>query len=56
MFYLGLGLQLIGMIFVTICLYAGIMKGDYGKFELIQFVGGMILFYGGTLIKGKFSR
>lgn len=53
LFYIGLGLQLIGFTSVGLCLYSGINKGDYGQLELIQLVGGAALFYGGHFIKVK---
>ncbi len=52
-FYLGLGMQLIGFASVGLCLFAGMSKGDYGKLELIQLVGGSLLFYVGTFVKNK---
>ncbi len=55
-FYIGLGMQLVGFASITLCLYAGLTKGDYGKLELIQLVGGSLVFYIGTFIKGKGSK
>ena len=52
-FYLGFGLQLIGFSSVGLCLFAGLNKGDYGQLELIQLVGGSLLFYVGQFIKSK---
>ncbi len=37
--------QYLGLVFVTLCLISGLFKGDYGKLELIEFVGGGALFY-----------
>ena len=51
-FYIGLGLQLVGFALVGLCLAGGIAAGDYGRIELAQFIGGMLLFYGGNLFKG----
>jgi len=52
-FYIGLGMQLVGMSSVGLCLFAGLSKGDYGQMELIQLVGGSLVFYSGTFLKGK---
>ena len=52
-FYLGTGMQLIGFSCVGLCLFAGLDKGDYGQLELIQLVGGSLLFYLGQIIKTK---
>ena len=51
--YLGLGLQLIGFTTVGICLFSGLSKGDYGKLELIQLVGGSVVFYLGHFFRKK---
>lgn len=53
LFYIGLGMQLIGFASVGLCLFAGLAKGDYGQLELIQLVGGSLLFYIGTFFKNK---
>jgi hypothetical protein len=53
LFYGGLGLQLVGFTAVGLCLFSGIQNGNYGKLELVQFIGGMALFYSGTLFKNK---
>lgn len=53
LFYIGLGMQLVGFASVGLCLFAGMTKGDYGQLELIQLVGGSLLFYLGTFFKGK---
>lgn len=55
-FYLGLGMQLVGFASVGLCLFAGLTKGDYGKLELIQLIGGSLLFYVGTFFKNKGSK
>lgn len=55
-FYIGLGMQLIGFASVGLCLFAGLAKGDYGQLELIQLVGGSLLFYIGTFLKGKGAK
>jgi hypothetical protein len=52
-FYIGLGLQLIGFTAVGLCLFAGLSKGDYGQLELVELVGGSLLFYLGHFIRGK---
>jgi hypothetical protein len=44
-FYIGFGLQLLGMTLVGLCFFSGFAKGDYGKLELIQLVGGSLTFY-----------
>jgi len=44
LFYIGTGLQLVGFTSVGLCLFAGLSMGDYGKLELIQFVGGFCIF------------
>ena len=53
LFYLGLGMQLVGFSSVGLCLFAGLAKGDYGRLELIQLVGGSLVFYLGTYFKNK---
>jgi hypothetical protein len=52
-FYLGLGMQLTGFASVGLCLFAGLSKGDYGKLELIQLIGGSLVFYIGTFLKNR---
>ena len=52
-FYLGLGLQLIGFSSVGLCLFSGLDKGDYGQLELIQLVAGALLFHLGQIVKVK---
>lgn len=54
-FYIGTGMQLVGLASVGLCLLAGLTKGDYGQLELIQLVGGSLVFYLGTFVKGKGS-
>lgn len=56
LFYIGLGLQLVGFSSVGLCLFAGMSKGDYGQLELIQLVGGSLMFYLGSYIKVKGSK
>lgn len=56
LFYIGLGLQLVGFASVGLCLLAGMSKGDYGQLELIQLVGGSLIFYLGAFIKAKGAR
>jgi hypothetical protein len=53
LFYIGMGMQLIGFTSVGLCLFAGLDKGDYGQLELIQLFAGAILFYVGQIIKVK---
>jgi len=52
-FYIGFGMQLMGFTFVGLCLFAGINKGDYGQWELLQLVGGSLLFYLGHFVKSR---
>lgn len=52
-FYFGLFLQLCGMAAVGLCLFSGLMKGDYGKLELAQLVFGSFGFYAGNYLKAK---
>jgi hypothetical protein len=52
-FYLGIVLQLFGFFLVGLCLFSGISEGDYGKLELVQFLGGSAIFYFGVLIKKR---
>ena len=53
LFFVGLGLQLLGLTFVGLCLFAGITKGDYGYTELIEFVGGGLTFYLGAFLSKR---
>ena len=55
-FYIGLGMQLIGFASVGLCLFAGMSKGDYGQLELIQLIGGSLLFYVGTFLKNRGAK
>ena len=55
-FYFGLGMQLVGFASVGLCLFAGLSKGDYGKLELIQLIGGSFVFYFGTFFKNRGSK
>jgi hypothetical protein len=55
-FYSGLGMQLVGFASVGLCLFAGLSKGDYGKLELIQLVGGSLIFYVGTFVKNRGAK
>lgn len=56
LFYIGLGMQLIGFASVGLCLFAGLSKGDYGQLELVQLVGGSLIFYLGAFVKAKGSK
>ena len=56
LFYIGLGMQLIGFASVGLCLFAGLSKGDYGQLELVQLVGGSLIFYLGAFVKVKGSK
>jgi hypothetical protein len=55
-FYIGLGMQLVGFASVGLCLFAGMAKGDYGKLELIQLIGGSLIFYLGTFVKNRGAK
>jgi hypothetical protein len=52
-FYLGFGLQLIGFASVGLCLFSGLIKGDYGQLELVQLVAGFLVFYVGHFLRHK---
>ncbi len=52
-FYVGLGMQLFGLIAVGLCFISGITYGDYGQFELAQLVIGSFVFYVGNYLKGR---
>jgi len=52
-FYITLGMQMMGFSLVGLCLFSGIRTGDYGRLELVQFVGGSALFYIAQIIKAK---
>ncbi|TDP54093.1 hypothetical protein C8D79_1377 [Bacteriovorax stolpii] len=56
LFYIGLGMQLVGFASVGLCLFAGMTKGDYGQLELIQLIGGSLMFYVGTFVKGRGAK
>ncbi len=53
LFYIGFGMQLMGFSSVGLCLFAGLQKGDYGQIELLQLMGGALLFYMGHFVKMK---
>jgi hypothetical protein len=53
LFYIGLGMQLFGLTAVGLCFVSGIRNGDYGRLELIQLVGGSLIFYVGNYLKGR---
>lgn len=55
MFYVAIGLQLIGLALVGLCLFSGLVKGDYGQLEFVQLVGGSFVFYIGQFFKAKSS-
>lgn len=55
LFYVGLGMQLFGLTAVGLCFFSGIRNGDYGQLELIQLVGGSLVFYVGNYLKGRAS-
>lgn len=55
-FYFGLGMQLVGFASVGLCLFAGLTKGDYGRLELLQLIGGSFMFYVGTFFKNKGTK
>lgn len=52
-FYIGLGMQLIGLATVGLCLLSGMTKGDYGQIEFVQLVGGSAVFYIGQGLKSR---
>ncbi len=52
-FYFALFLQLVGLAMVGVCLFAGLIKGDYGKLELLQFIVGPVLFSIGRMLLPK---
>ena len=53
LFYIGLGLQLVGFASVGLCLFSGMSTGDYDKIALFQFIGGSGIFYLGHFLKVK---
>ena len=56
LFYLEPGMQLVGFASIGLCLFAGLIKGDYGKLELLQLIGGSLVFYVGTFMRNKGSK
>ena len=52
-FSIGTFLQLCGIASVGLCLFSGLLQGDYGKIELAQFLGGSVIFYMGHFLKLK---
>ena len=52
-FYVGFGLQLLGIASVGLCLFSGIKNGDYAKFELAQLLLGSFVFYVGHYLRAK---
>jgi hypothetical protein len=52
-YYIGLSMQLFGLIAVGLCFISGIRNGDYGQFELAQLVIGSFVFYAGNYLKGR---
>lgn len=55
LFYVGLGMQLFGLAAVGLCIFSGVQNGDYGRLELVQFVGGSFIFYLGNFLKARWS-
>jgi hypothetical protein len=55
MFYFGLALQLMGLTSVGLCFLFGITHGDYGRLELVQFIGGAGIFYLGHFLRARSS-
>ena len=53
LFYIGLGMQIFGLTAVGLCFFSGIRNGDYGHLELVQLVGGSLVFYIGNFLKGR---
>lgn len=53
LFYVGTGLQLVGIAAVGLCLFAGLKNGDYGHFELAELVLGSFIFYVGHYLRGR---
>jgi len=53
LFYIGLGMQIFGLTAVGLCFFSGIRNGDYGQLELVQLVGGSLVFYVGNFLKGR---
>ena len=52
-FYIGFAMQIAGFAAVGLCLFTGMNNGDYGKLELIQFLGGAFVFYLGHFIRSR---
>lgn len=52
-FYIGLGMQLFGLVAVGLCFFSGIQNGDYSQFELAQLVIGSFVFYVGNYLKSR---
>jgi len=52
-FYIFTGIQLIGFSFVGLCLFQGMVTGDYSKYQLGQFIAGIVLFYTGHFFKRR---
>lgn len=46
-------MQICGFAAVGLCVISGIEKGDYGRIELVQFLGGTSLFYLGNFLRSK---
>ena len=55
-FYFFTFLQLVGFAFVGLCLFKGMVSGDYDKYQLMQFVSGTALFYVGHYFKTHFGK
>lgn len=53
LFYIGLGLQLMGFAAVGLCLFSGMAKGQYGQLDFVALVGGSFVFYFGQFLKSK---
>ncbi|MFA5582717.1 MAG: hypothetical protein WDA09_00750 [Bacteriovoracaceae bacterium] len=53
LFFIGLGMQISGLVAVGLCFFSGIRNGDYGHFELAQLVIGSFIFYVGNYLKAR---
>jgi hypothetical protein len=53
LYYGILFLQLFGFILVGLCLFQGLLSGDYSRRELTQFIAGIILFYAGHVLRKR---
>ena len=53
LFYVGLGMQIFGLVAVGLCFISGVQNGDYGRLELAQLVIGSFVFYVGNYLKGR---